>query len=103
LVSGVNPPEWIGYLASGLVLATFCMRDMVPLRAMAIVSNIAFIAYAISSGIGPVLVLHIVLLPMNAARLAQALRERRQRRMDNPANGHPPAHRRCSRTSVRVP
>ena len=33
--------ELIGYLASALVLATFCMRDMVALRCMAVASTAA--------------------------------------------------------------
>jgi hypothetical protein len=64
--------EWVGWLASALVLATFCMRAMVPLRLVAIASNLAFIAYGASAGIHPVLMLHLVLLPLNALRLAQA-------------------------------
>jgi hypothetical protein len=69
--------ESIGYLASLLVLATFCMSGMVPLRAIAIASNVAFIGYAALAGISPVLLLHALLLPMNVYRLLQALRERR--------------------------
>lgn len=72
----MNAYEPIGYLASLLVLATFCMRDMVPLRVLAIASNVAFIGYALLLGIGPVLLLHALLLPMNIHRLLQALRER---------------------------
>ena len=67
--------EWVGWLASALVLATFCMRAMVPLRLMAIASNLAFIAYGASAGIDPVLMLHVLLLPLNALRLAQARSE----------------------------
>ena len=37
----MNAYEPVGYLASLLVLATFCMRDMVSLRVVAIASNIA--------------------------------------------------------------
>jgi hypothetical protein len=62
--------EAIGYLASALVLATFCMRDMVALRCMAIASNLAFIAYGALADLGPVLVLHLLLLPVNVLRLA---------------------------------
>ena len=60
----------IGYLASALVLATFCMRDMVALRCTAIASNLAFIAYGALADLGPVLVLHLLLLPVNLLRLA---------------------------------
>jgi hypothetical protein len=70
----MNACEPLGYLASLLVLATFCMRGMVALRMVAIGSNVAFIGYAALAGIGPVLMLHVLLLPMNVFRLAQALR-----------------------------
>jgi CRP/FNR family transcriptional regulator, cyclic AMP receptor protein len=61
--------EPLGYLASVLVLATFCMRDMVALRCMAIASNLAFIAYGALADVGPVLLLHLLLLPVNVQRL----------------------------------
>jgi hypothetical protein len=61
--------EPLGYLASALVLATFCMRDMHRLRWMAIASNLAFIAYALLADLAPVLVLHLLLLPVNVQRL----------------------------------
>jgi hypothetical protein len=76
----MNAYESIGYLASLLVLATFCMSGMVALRAVAIASNVAFIGYAALVDIGPVLLLHALLLPMNAYRLLQAVRERRRDR-----------------------
>lgn len=62
--------DLVGYLASVLVLATFCMRDMVALRCIAITSNLAFIAYGGLAGLVPVLLLHLLLLPVNALRLA---------------------------------
>ena len=61
--------DLIGYLASALVLATFCLRDMVALRCMAIASNLAFIIYGGLADLGPVLLLHLLLLPVNALRL----------------------------------
>jgi hypothetical protein len=65
----MNITEPLGYLASALVLATFCMRDMKALRCMAIASNLAFIAYALLADLAPVLVLHLLLLPVNVQRL----------------------------------
>lgn len=61
--------DLIGYFASALVLATFCMRDMVALRCVAIASNLAFIAYGGLVDLGPVLILHLLLLPVNVLRL----------------------------------
>jgi hypothetical protein len=72
--------EPIGYLASLLVLATFCMSEMVALRAVAIASNVAFIAYGWLGGIEPVLLLHVVLLPTNLWRLIQAVHAGRRSR-----------------------
>jgi hypothetical protein len=65
-----------GYVASALVLATFSMRSMRPLRLTAIASNLAFIAYALLAGMRPILILHSVLLPVNVVRLTQIEFER---------------------------
>jgi hypothetical protein len=67
----MNATEPIGYLASTLVLATFCMRHMLALRVVAIASNLAFIGYAALTGLHPVLLLHALLLPINVWRLWQ--------------------------------
>jgi CRP-like cAMP-binding protein len=66
--------DWIelcGYLASLLVFATFYMKTMIPLRAVAIASNIAFMAYGLGQGIHPIVILHALLLPLNCGRLLQ--------------------------------
>jgi hypothetical protein len=69
--------ELLGYAAAGLVLATFSARSITALRALAIASNLLFIAYAACAALMPVLVLHALLLPMNLIRLRQALAEGR--------------------------
>jgi CRP/FNR family transcriptional regulator, cyclic AMP receptor protein len=61
----------VGYLASLLVFCAFYMKTMIPLRCVAIASNVAFIAYGLAGGLYPVLVLHVVLLPLNCLRLLQ--------------------------------
>lgn len=76
----MNGHDLIGYLASAAVLLTFCMRDLVALRATAIASNVAFIAYAGLAGIAPVLLLHVLLLPINVYRLIEAQRAQRPQR-----------------------
>jgi len=63
--------DGIGYLASALVLLTFCMSTMLTLRAVAICSNLAFVGYGLGAGIYPVLILHIILLPLNLMLLIQ--------------------------------
>jgi hypothetical protein len=56
-------------------LAAFGMKDMVNLRIVAICSNIAFITYALVLNLLPVLILHVVLLPLNGWRLMEALKQ----------------------------
>ena len=68
-MSGVDA---LGFLAAGLVFVTFCMKRLVPLRAVAIASNLVFIVYGYSAGLKPVLFLHLVLLPVNVFRLVHA-------------------------------
>jgi len=63
----------LGSVASASVLATFCMNTMLPLRTVAICSNVLFAAYGSLTHIYPVLVLHSILLPINCVRLLQAL------------------------------
>jgi CRP/FNR family transcriptional regulator, cyclic AMP receptor protein len=65
--------EAAGYFASVLVVMAFCMKDIVSLRIVAIVSNIAFLAYGIGLNLPPVWMLHAVLLPLNGWRLWEAL------------------------------
>lgn len=72
----------IGYVASGLVLTTFWTNDLRRLRMLAILSNIAFISYGALVWLPPVLGLHLLLLPLNTARL--------MRMSKTPPEGRPP-------------
>jgi CRP/FNR family transcriptional regulator, cyclic AMP receptor protein len=75
---------WIivaGWLAAVLVFSAFFMRTMIPLRIVAIASNVAFIAYAllglrygVFDRLYPILVLHSALLPLNLIRLRELKR-----------------------------
>jgi hypothetical protein len=65
----------LGYAASCAVLVTFLMRTMTPLRLVAILSNVLFLAYGYVQHIYPVFFLHMALLPINSWRLF-ALRDR---------------------------
>jgi len=73
-IANLNPVELIGYLAALLVFSTFYMKTMIPLRSVAIASNLAFITYGYLAGLYPVFILHMVLLPLNILRLYQMRR-----------------------------
>ena len=70
--------DTVGYAASLLVLTTFAMQSMRPLRITAIASNVAFIAYASIAHLHPILLLHSILLPLNAYRLVQLERSKKE-------------------------
>lgn len=65
--------EATGYLAALITVATFYMKTMIPLRLVGIASNVVWIAYGALAGVYPPLVLHVVLLPLNALRLQQMI------------------------------
>ena len=78
--------EVLGYLGGVLVFSTFYLKTMIPLRLVAIASNIVYIAYSALAGLLPILVLHTLLLPLNIWRLIrsravdpQSARERAKR------------------------
>src|SRR5690349_9885515 len=67
-----------GWVSAVLVFSSFFMRTMIPLRMVAICSNVAFITYAllgvhegVFGRVLPILVLHAALLPLNVVRLRQ--------------------------------
>jgi hypothetical protein len=69
--------SWVeinGYAGSVAVLATFLMSTMIPLRSIALVSNVLFMSYGYFDNLLPVLILHAVLFPVNLYRLIQCRR-----------------------------
>jgi CRP/FNR family transcriptional regulator, cyclic AMP receptor protein len=76
------------WVAALLVFSSFFMKTMIPLRLVAIMSNVAFVTYAllglkygIFGRVYPILVLHSLLLPLNVLRLHQI------KRLINAVNG----------------
>src|SRR3569832_1435552 len=73
--------HWVdvaGYVAAVLVFLTFYMKTMNPLRVVGICSNCIFIVYAYFGTLYPVLILHLILLPLNLLRLREMLRLTKQ-------------------------
>lgn len=82
--------NFFAWLAAALVFASLFMKTIVPLRTLAIASNIAFIGYGVLgvlegalSIVLPILLLHMALLPLNMVRLLEVTRvSRALRSMD---------------------
>ncbi len=65
--------ELMGYVAAASMLLTFSMSNKVMLRLCAIIANIFFISYGIGATLVPVVMLHMILLPINVGHLSRAL------------------------------
>ena len=76
LTSIPSQVDLIGYIASLLVLLTFTMRSMMWLRVFGLASNLAFITYAALAELPPIFMLHVVLIAINAVRVAELWRSR---------------------------
>ncbi len=81
--------DLFGYAAAALVLLTFSMKTMVPLRIAGIASNVIFIVYGYLAGATPVLSLHLILLPLNTLRLYQILHLIREVEVASKAESEP--------------
>ena len=68
----------VGYAAALAVLGSFCISTIVPLRILAVVSNVLFGLYGVMADLYPVFFLHSILLPINLFKLAS-----RQSRLRN--------------------
>lgn len=84
--------EIIGWMAALSTLGAYSMRTMLPLRMVAILSNLLFLTYGTLTGVYPMLVLHAVLLPFNSYRLWEILRDRRVMKQAR-ADGTDPLHK----------
>jgi hypothetical protein len=94
--------ELSGYVASGLVLAAFYMKDMIPLRLAALASNLAFIAYGLALGLTPIWLLHVLLVPLNGYRLVEAAKAALENRMAQHAERVAPTAPDSGRASRRL-
>ena len=73
-----SPMEMLGLLAAlaagGLVLVSTFVKTMIPLRWLAIGSNLGFIGFGAVHPSYPMLLLHLTLLPINLSRLREMIR-----------------------------
>src|SRR5262245_44494588 len=59
----------LGMLGAAFTLASFLMKTMMPLRVLAVVSNVLFIAYGYLEWLLPGLIVNVTLLPVNVHRI----------------------------------
>jgi hypothetical protein len=65
--------EALGVIGAVLYLATYATKTMVPLRIMAVASNVFLVGYAFLHSSAPTFILYLALIPLNSLRLYQML------------------------------
>ncbi len=79
LLASLSEPEQVLALASAgvaslLVIVSAFVKTMIPLRWLAVASNVGFILYGLTYPAPLMVALHAVLLPVNAVRVWQMIR-----------------------------
>lgn len=69
--------EVIGYCGSALAILTYWMREMIPLRIVAVAGCVCFLTYGFLIGSYPLILMEATLLPINLYRLVELLRPAR--------------------------
>lgn len=78
IFSHLSLADIIGYVGNVVVIVTYSMRTMIPLRILGMCSNAVFLAYSALLGLFPLMILQCILLPLNGFRLYQMLRLTKQ-------------------------
>ena len=69
--------EVIGFCGSALAILTYWMREMIPLRIVAVAGCVCFLSYGFLIGSYPLILMEATLLPINLYRLVELLRPTR--------------------------
>ena len=72
----MNLSTALGWCACTVMFSANVCQNTWRLRVLAVLTNLAFIAYACAAACPFVMTAHLVLLPINAGRLIATLRER---------------------------
>lgn len=76
-----------GFIGAALTLASYSMKSMLPLRLVALASNVFFVIYGIYEAAIPTLVLYAVLIPINAKKtldIRRLIRDMERAKADSP-------------------
>lgn len=76
-----------GFIGAALTLASYSMKSMLPLRLVALASNVFFVIYGLYEAAIPTLVLYAVLIPINAKKtldIRRLIRDMERAKADSP-------------------
>jgi len=60
-----------GFIGAGLMVASYLMHSMLPLRLVALAANVFLVIYAIQGGSWPTVALYVAMIPINLKKVVQ--------------------------------
>lgn len=61
----------LGFIGAGLMVASYLMKNMLPLRLVALSANVFLVAYAVMGGSWPTVVLYVAMIPINLKKVRE--------------------------------
>lgn len=77
----------LGFIGAGLMVASYLMKNMLPLRLVALAANVFLVAYAVMTLSWPTVVLYVAMIPINLKKVREIrklIRAIEQARTDTP-------------------
>ena len=60
-----------GFIGAALMVASYLMKNMLPLRMVALSANVFLVVYAVQGGSWPTAVLYVAMIPINVKKVLQ--------------------------------
>ena len=60
-----------GFIGAALMVASYLMKNMLPLRMVALSANVFLVVYAVQGGSWPTVVLYVAMIPINVKKVMQ--------------------------------
>ncbi len=61
----------LGFIGAGLMLASYLMKSMMPLRIVALAANVVLVAYAVITQAWPTMALYAAMIPINVKKVRE--------------------------------
>jgi hypothetical protein len=64
----------LGFIGAALMVASYLMKSMLPLRVVALAANVFLVIYAVNGGSWPTVALYLAMIPINIKKVREILK-----------------------------
>jgi CRP/FNR family cyclic AMP-dependent transcriptional regulator len=64
----------LGFIGAALMVTSYLMKNMLPLRMVALAANVFLVIYAVIGGSWPTVALYVVMIPINVKKVREILK-----------------------------